>query len=300
MSRAAFRYEHAIWGEIIHATKAQLQSFGIGVDAAFPGEPEQPSSRLKVIDPRGYQTSIYHSEGDVFSAHISFTERRCLMKKFESPDLGGALRARPAYISCDRYIGTADALVGAGLVRFDQLPGQPGVGKCQVTILADSTGSRKSLAMFDPGTKVIQKVSKSTYGISITVSPDEQERRWAAEQAHRDQHWAYWNDQPRPAPLHAVYAEMMRLAMLPPNSPRSESAAAFTDSLAGMAELFVSTIKNNCKDAAYRLSEAAQVEVERAGERFLDSLRSAEIVPVQSATVTQLHNGFWLRAGEPA
>ncbi|MEJ7804323.1 MAG: hypothetical protein WKG03_00160 [Telluria sp.] len=299
MSRSTFLYQHFVWGEVIRASKEQLQSFGIGADLPFPGDPSQPIW-IEVRDPRGYETTIYQGQGKVFEANIRFNERRYKGKVFESPSLGGAVRPRPAYVTGDRYIGTADALVEVGLVRRDQLPGQPGMGKCRVTILANGTVSRKNLGMCEPGAKVIEKASKSTYSISITVTNEERERREKAEDAHRAQHWEYWEDQPRPAPLHAVYREMRRLAMLPPERKGAASEQEFTKGLSSMAALFLDAIKSQYEDVHFRLSDESLAEVEQAGAHFFATLREAAVVPLQSATVTQLHNGFWLRAGSDA
>lgn len=58
----------------------------------------------------------------------------------------------------DRYEGTAVALSNAGLIRPDQLPGQPGMRKTTVTILPDGTLPKgpKTVSK-EPGAKQIMR-----------------------------------------------------------------------------------------------------------------------------------------------
>ncbi len=46
--------------------------------------------------------------------------------------------------STDEYVGTADALVAAGVCRQDQLPGQPGRGKTMCTYFPDGSPKNRS------------------------------------------------------------------------------------------------------------------------------------------------------------
>lgn len=90
------------------------------------------------------------------------------------------------------YQGTAEALVAAGLVRFDQLPGQPGRGKTIARYLPDGTmlptRTRPSLASeFHPGFVRIFKVSARQYRVDINVDEAEQKRRSAARDAEREE-----------------------------------------------------------------------------------------------------------------
>lgn len=93
------------------------------------------------------------------------------------------------------YQGTAEALIAAGLVRFDQLPGQPGRGKTVATYLPDGTmlpirNNRSSSS--EPGLVTIHKASARQYRVSVCVDEAEHERRCnlldeAREQARQKQ-----------------------------------------------------------------------------------------------------------------
>ena len=70
--KSAFKYTQDERCEKIHATKAQLQAFGIGADVvAFPGEGKAPK-KLVTVDPRGYTTRIECSIRGYFLASIHY------------------------------------------------------------------------------------------------------------------------------------------------------------------------------------------------------------------------------------
>lgn len=81
----------------------------------------------------------------------------------------------------DAYRGTAEALVSAGLVTLDELPGQPGRGRTMVTLNADGTAVKKGAGspgcQWDEGRKQIRKSGEWNFEVCIQVSPEERERR---------------------------------------------------------------------------------------------------------------------------
>lgn len=106
---------------------------------------------------------------------------------------------------CDEYIGTVVALAAAGLVRLDQMPGQPGMRKMRVTILPDGTPqegatSNHSTAR-DSGAKVIERASKAEYLVRVGIPDDEKQRRSERVQGAKRQWEARMLALPRPAPL---------------------------------------------------------------------------------------------------
>jgi hypothetical protein len=76
----------------------------------------------------------------------------------------------------DIYVGTADALVTAGLMTADQFPGQPGMRKVVVTIFADGTvptgaPTANHRRAREPGAIRIRRASKTKFSVSVYV-PD--------------------------------------------------------------------------------------------------------------------------------
>jgi hypothetical protein len=201
-------YNQLPWGDLIYGTKEQLASLGIAVAGAFPGEPGSSRRCLTVTDPRGFKCRIeacdYREEG-VFCASIPLPGRDVPEPTFEyfSP---GVLKQENIWT--DDYVGTADALAAAGLIRLDQLPGRPGMRKVVVTILPDGSlpqgaANAKCPQATEPGARQIRRASTTSYRVSVYVEADEKSRRYDAYARSRYD----WEEQmrrvPRPAPLHA-------------------------------------------------------------------------------------------------
>lgn len=87
----------------------------------------------------------------------------------------------------NRYIGTADALLAAGLVELSQLPGQPTNGKTMATFYPDGSKSRKGTngASKLPGYKQVKKVGKKFEAL-IQQGLDEQKKRDVLRAAEHD------------------------------------------------------------------------------------------------------------------
>ena len=205
--QSGFEYAHKLWGELIYGTKAQIQALGIAVDRAFPGEVDGPKRTLTVVDPRGFPTQIkicdYKGEG-IYSARISFPDREQPWRQWE--DFAPGVRRDRCSAWQDEYLGTADALVAAGLVSKEQLPGQPGMRKVHVSIRADGTlldtATRAPCSdARDQGEKLIERASKTTYRVKVRTGQEERNRRWAKYEAAELEREARLRAMPRPEPL---------------------------------------------------------------------------------------------------
>lgn len=119
------------WGDMIYGTKEQLQSIGLGAGISFPGEAGETRKKIKVVDPRGFTATIdraiYKADG-VFCACIRFPGRDRPSWEAEWKPFYFGVNKRE-FVCGDEFIGTGEALAAAGLVRMDQLLGQPGMRK---------------------------------------------------------------------------------------------------------------------------------------------------------------------------
>lgn len=207
------RYKQGPYFELIHATKGQLQSFGIGAGLAFPGEGKS-SKAMHTFDPRGYQTRIERVEEGYFQAYIYHPRAVSTRTGFTTPHIDGLVPDKESFPHGDFYTGDATAIVAAGLARLDQIPGQPGAAKGRVCILPDGSISKagSDRRRDEPGAVRITLKGKSRYGIIINTSEIEKKRR------SKIWHDAYVYDQyqqsrmPPPAILLAVYRELKRLS----------------------------------------------------------------------------------------
>lgn len=87
---------------------------------------------------------------------------------------------------CDTFRGTAEALIAAGLIRADELPGGAGVNKVQRTFLADGSELRKGQNYRTvPGVRRIVKRGRR-FAVEIVVDEAERERRRAVMEARHE------------------------------------------------------------------------------------------------------------------
>jgi hypothetical protein len=215
-STASLEYNHYPWGESIYATKAQLQHFGIGVDLAFPGEPGGPSRKITVMDPRGLPTTLDRAFGDGrYCARIQFPGRGkklSLRAKFST-----GVEKRSEYEWFDEYIGTAEALAAAGLAPVEHFPGQPGMRKTRVTIFADGTvptgaPTVRHRRSEDPGAKLIQRASKTTFRVRVIVAQEDRARRAESIRLAEEDYKMRMQALPRPGRLERVDAALAEIA----------------------------------------------------------------------------------------
>jgi hypothetical protein len=111
----------------------------------------------------------------------------CADEQVKSFAPGVTLREGPCL---DAYVGTANALVTAGLIKAGQFPGQPGMRKTVVTIFADGTLPTGAPTATHPrareaGAKRIQRASKTTFSVYVWVPDNVTESRWTAYRAAR-------------------------------------------------------------------------------------------------------------------
>lgn len=213
-------YKEMPWGDLITGTKEQLQALGLGIGIAFPGEEGATRRAVYVKDPRGFRTRIAPA-GDKgrFFASISFPG-------WESPEPeslnAGAGVTKRERLWCDEYVGTAEALVTAGLVKPGQFPGQPGMRRTRVTILPDGTplsGAPTVVhkARRDIGAKVIERASRSTFSVLFFIDDEEHGRRWVLSKQTDEEYEARMLARRRPQRLCEAGGRPLR----PPSVARS-------------------------------------------------------------------------------
>lgn len=201
-----FEYRHVTWGEVIYGSKEELQQLGIGEGLAFPGEPTGPKRVLNTMDPRGFPCRLTANDDRRYCAMISLPGRD--RPKGAAPeDFAPGVRKRSDCFWYDEYIGTGEALVAAGLVCVEHLPGQPGMGKVAVTVFEDGTvpinpraagiGEKRRRA----GAKWISRVSKGIFEVRIILPPVEKVRRIEASNRADSEYELRMQALPRPAPL---------------------------------------------------------------------------------------------------
>lgn len=259
-------YNQLPWGDLIYGTKEQLQSIGIAVGMAFPGEPGGPKRSLRVTDPRGLTAKVeasgYKGEG-IFSVSIPFPGRD-IPASASSIFAPGVKKEELTW--GDSYTGTALALAAAGLVRYERLPGQPGMRKTIVTILPDGslpTGAPTANCREarEPGSIHITRKSKTTYRVDVMLPDHEKERR-REEQSRAEREWeTRMKSLPRPAPLCRTSQELREIEAakdLMDSWPKS--AGAFRESSLNYADFSLGMLEGMLLDGrsgGYRLSDDA-------------------------------------------
>ena len=209
------------WGDVFTGTKAQLNAIGFGVGCLFPGEPHANKKSCKLPPTHGYakvrvgaswrvkckpETPFEDRIFDVDAHHLAHDLRRDERPISFAP--GVTLR------KCwqgKTYVGTAQALLLAGLIEERQLPGMPGCGKCTTTFDTDGNiFTRGSTHWFQPGFKIVKKHGKkiSVFCIASDVEQeagkelDRQKQNayeWACLEAKRKAQDSQSAPRPRPA-----------------------------------------------------------------------------------------------------
>lgn len=83
----------------------------------------------------------------------------------------------------DRVWGSATALISAGLATFDELPGQPGCGKTMCTYIGKvrlTKGMNLAKRQSPEAYRNIRRLGLDRYCVSLGLSEEESERRYAA------------------------------------------------------------------------------------------------------------------------
>lgn len=198
------RYSRYDWGDVIEGTADQLRALGLGCGQPYPGEAGGPKRRMTVHGPNGESVRI-KSEGSEFCAHVCFAGWPESPSEPDQPSGFRGVSYRPSWWT-DKYTGTADALVAAGLVPAGHFPGMAGMRKVRVTIFADGTlpggaPTANSSRRNQPGARCVEQVSRSLFRVEIYIDDAEHERRDAAGRA-KDEAWsALVRGLPRPPML---------------------------------------------------------------------------------------------------
>jgi hypothetical protein len=80
---------------------------------------------------------------------------------------------------CDEFRGTAEALIEAGLIRADQLPGTPGVNKTMRSFAADGAERRNGQNGWrSPGARQVVKSGRK-FRVMVNLDEAEEKRRLA-------------------------------------------------------------------------------------------------------------------------
>lgn len=196
-------YDQHPWGDLLYGSKKQLQAIGIGRDVDYPGEGEVMRRQITVLDPRGFKARIEHASEDRFWVSIPLPGR-------ERPTLARSVFASGVTLQThaggDEYTGSAGALIAAGLVRPDQMPGQPGLQKTQSSVGVDGNTIHKSsrdasVERSQVGVKRIRKISATRFTVTVRISEVEHERRYAIARAAEEDWLQRMEALPRPAPL---------------------------------------------------------------------------------------------------
>ena len=182
-------YSRYSWGENWDGTKEQLQAVGIATGLKFPGEPGGPVRKMTVIDRLGLKVEIIRDYDRTLPQRYDVrrpfrdgsADRRARRAQRTTQYAPGVTLYKNDYCT-DDYTGTAEALVGARLVRLDQLPGQPGRGKVRTTFDADgayiSKNTRNTGAhRYGHGYTAIEVAGKHNFTVCVRVSEEEAARR---------------------------------------------------------------------------------------------------------------------------
>lgn len=181
----AHRKHH--WGETFTGTSAQLRSVGIAVDVAFPGEPGGPKRSMTATHDNGLRVEIKRAAAwqgpNLFEVRMPYRDARQIeaarRRARTSTFAPGVKLYRDAWRS-DIYTGKASALVAAGLVRVEDLPGQTGRPAKSVTYLAcgkQAVVGGQHNAGDVPGYRSIRLTGRDHYRIEVRVSEDECQAR---------------------------------------------------------------------------------------------------------------------------
>jgi hypothetical protein len=196
---SAFKYETPIWGDMITGTKAELQALGLAVGMAFPREEAGPRRELNVRDSRGFPAKIEHDGGGRYRVRIPFPGR----SQPREPEIDVAPGVvKSEFCLYDYYVGKSDGLLALGLVSDGQFPGQHGMRRSRVMILADGTVFDGPRGKCDgAGSKSITKLSAGRFGVHVRVGARVEEQRWRLHDLRLHEWQARVSALPRPPSL---------------------------------------------------------------------------------------------------
>lgn len=191
-----FRQVVGASAETWEGTKAQLQAAGLGVGQKFPGEPGAPQE-LRCKCPLGFDFLVripgYNramAAARIYAADSWFDLRREEPKKFITHARGVVLEvwAPDGYMTgSDIYIGSAEALLDAGLVPDARLfPGQLGTNKTQASYLKNWEPATTANAQ-NWGAIIRKRGKSGQFTVEIPVAKEEAERRRTISEAREEE-----------------------------------------------------------------------------------------------------------------
>jgi hypothetical protein len=228
------------------------------------------------------EASTWNGEG-IFSVTIPFPGRD--MPEFITDFANGV--TKQAYAWGDAFTGTAESLSAAGLVRLDQLPGQPGMRKVTVTILADGSlpkgaPTANCREAREPGTTRITRKSKALYEVCLHVS-DEEEQRRRDEHSRAEREWENrMMSLPRPAPLCCTSQERKEIeAAKKLVASWHKSPASFRESALNSADACLGMLEAKLLDGesgGWRYNDATAHKIERLADQIMGLIKTGHIV----------------------
>lgn len=159
--------------ERFEGTKSEIQKAGFGIGKLFPGEPGANKRKLSLGRVNGFARAsiermrtfdrdtgawVYLDRFEVDAPYIDFKLPDYRTKKADfAPGV-----TRHEVTRGDVYIGSPDALIQAGLVLPEQLPGTANTGKVRTTFLPDGTRVKQGDSRHSgtAGTKTIVKFGR--------------------------------------------------------------------------------------------------------------------------------------------
>ncbi|MDB4873337.1 MAG: hypothetical protein JWL97_4341 [Gemmatimonadales bacterium] len=281
-STASLEYKHFPWGEIIYATKAELQRLGIGAERAFPGEPGGPKRAMKVIDPRGLPTTVDLSyDRERYCARIHFPGRE--KKPNFRTEFSRGVEKRSEYDWFDEYVGTAEALAAAGLVNLDHLPGQPGMRKMRVTIFSDGTiptgaPTVRHRRSEEPGAKMIERASKTTFSVRVIIAQEERAHRAESIKRADQEYETQMRALPRPGRLKSVDAALAEIAKKLDQQKDVADRKDFKDrAVSNLLYMLGLARRRFVEPGKYSLDDDSICEFERIAEQLESVITGAEV-----------------------
>lgn len=175
------RHSEYEWGELWEGTKTQMQAVGIGIGVKFPGEPGGPKRSVKTTNHRGDEITIAKEVSDeegIYRAQMSYRKSN----SWERSSLLGPEQFAPGVVvirdTCgyDEYKGSADALVAAGVIDRNKLPGMPGRGTTMTSFNRDGSARAVGSSSGDH-CMVARRNGKDRFSVTIYLGDEERERR---------------------------------------------------------------------------------------------------------------------------
>lgn len=266
------RYEY--W----EGTKQQLQAVGLGMGMAFPGEGGAQDD-LNCKCPLGFDVRIYLPTYDhAMAAARIYRAQSWYVQGIEEKKqyVQYAPGVRKEVWTCfwlDVYVGTAEALVVAGLVPdLRYFPGQPGANKIQASY--QKNWGPATCASNRNGIVTIRKRGNSgQFVVQVSVTKEEEGRRRGLMEVRDDEKK---RDEAR------LSAERRQLRQSADQS--EQSAESFRAKRASSAEIYLRVLSNEVFD---RVDGALRFDIPKDGELWSELVGAFQVIrdAVQNADI---------------